>query len=71
MHNLTVASFPGPHMHFTLAQLWTFSPVRDEEGRRMNFCVGEDSWSSQMKEGSEAILLVATLWSLFITQTKR
>ena len=38
----------------------------------MNFCVGEDSYSSQaMTEGSESILLVATLRSPFVPQTKR
>ena len=38
----------------------------------MNFCVGKDSYSSQaMTEGSESILLVATLRSPFVPQTKR
>ena len=40
-------------------------------GRRVNFCVGEDGCSSQiMREGSESILLVATLRSPFVPQTE-
>ena len=65
-----VASFPGPRAHVTLAScgLGTFCPCmmrRVVEG--LNFCVGEDSCSSQTtKEGSESILLLATLRSLFV-----
>ena len=44
---------------------------RIEGGRRMDFCMREDSCSSQtMKEGSESTLLVATLWSPFVLQTE-
>ena len=61
-------------MCFTLASCGpaTFSHVRDTEGRRENFCVGEDSCSYQTtKDGSESILLVATLQSPFVSQTER
>ena len=38
----------------------------------MDYCVGEDSWSSQTtKEGGKSVLLVATLWSSFVPQTER
>ena len=38
----------------------------------MDFCVGEDSCSSQTtKEGSESILLAATLRSPFVPQTEK
>ena len=44
---------------------------RIEGGRKMNLCMGEDSCSSQtMKEGSESTLLVVTLRSPFVLQTK-
>ena len=37
----------------------------------MNICVGEDSCNSQTtKEGSESVLLAATLRSPFVPQTK-
>ena len=46
--------------------------LHDAEGRRVKFCVGEDSCNSQtMTKGSESMLLVATLRSIFVPQTKR
>ena len=65
-----LASFPGPRARFhfsTATGLVHFLTcvTRRVEGwcRRVNFCVGEDSCSSQTtKEGSESILLAATLF---------
>ena len=43
--------------------------MRDAYGRRVNFGMGKDSYSSQTtKENSES---AATFWSLFIPQTDR
>ena len=44
---------------------------RVKGGRRVKFCLGEDSCNSQTaKEGSESTLLVATLRSPFVPQTE-
>ena len=41
-------------------------------GRRVNFCMGRDNcYSKTIKEGSESVLLAATLRSPFVPQTER
>ena len=50
------------HFSAAVGLVLNFSHVCDVEDRRVKFCMGEDSCSSQTtKEGSESTLLVATL----------
>ena len=61
---LEVGSYSGMGLYL---EVGSYSGV----GLRVNLCVGEDRCSSQTtKEGSEFILLVATLWSPFVPQTE-
>ena len=59
--------------HFSAAVgLVYFLTCVTRSDRRVNFCMGKDSYSSQTtKEDSESILLAATLRSLFVPQTER
>ena len=73
LYTVSLVVRPTHTFHFTAAVgLVHFLNVHDAQDRRVNFCVGEDSCSSQTtKEGSECIPLVVALGNSFEPQTKR